>query len=51
MHEEIARCSSEGIVIKTLSGEFVKRDILVTDMVIKDIQKDGFCAFHAEGDS
>lgn len=41
-HEEIARCSSEGIVIKTLSGEFVKRDILVTDMDIKDIQKDGF---------
>ena len=41
-HEEIARCSSEGIIIKTLDGDFVKRDILVTDLDIKDIQKDGF---------
>ncbi|MCB6314096.1 hypothetical protein LI253_17810, partial [Gordonibacter pamelaeae] len=41
-HEEIARCSSEGIVIKTLQGDFVKRDILVTNLDIRDIQKDGY---------
>lgn len=41
-HEEIAKCSSEGIVIKSLDGEFIKKEILVTDMDMKDIQKDGY---------
>lgn len=41
-HDEIARCSSSGIIIKTIDGEFVKRDVLETDMDIHDIQKDGY---------
>lgn len=41
-HEEIARCSSAGIVVKTLDGAFVTKTIYVSDMSIKDIQKDGY---------
>ena len=47
-HEEIAKCSSAGIVIKTLEGEFISREIQVTDMDIKDIQKDGYEHFMAK---
>lgn len=41
-HEEIARCASTGIVIKNLEGDFVKKDILTSDLDVSDIQKDGY---------
>ncbi|MEG0275066.1 MAG: glutamine--fructose-6-phosphate transaminase (isomerizing) [Longicatena sp.] len=41
-HEEIAKCSSAGIIIKSLEGDFIQKEILESDLDIKDIQKDGF---------
>lgn len=41
-HNEIARCSSEGIVIKNLQREFIKKEIQTTDMMMKDLTKGGY---------
>lgn len=41
-HEEIAKCSSAGIIIKTLEGDFITREIQTSDMSIQDIQKGGY---------
>ncbi len=41
-HNEIARCSSEGIVIKNLQREFIKKELQMTDMVMKDLTKGGY---------
>ena len=41
-HEEIAKCTSSGIVIKNLNGEFIKKEIQTSDLDVSDIQKDGY---------
>lgn len=41
-HEEIAKCSSAGIIIKSLEGDFIQKEILESDLDVKDIQKDGY---------
>ncbi|MDE6196051.1 MAG: isomerizing glutamine--fructose-6-phosphate transaminase, partial [Erysipelotrichaceae bacterium] len=44
-HNEIARCSREGIVIKNLQKEFVKKEIQTAQMENKDLSKNGYAHY------
>ncbi|MEJ8736212.1 glutamine--fructose-6-phosphate transaminase (isomerizing) [Erysipelotrichaceae bacterium HCN-30851] len=41
-HEEIARCTKQGINLQTLDGEHIHREPKITTMKANDIQKNGF---------
>lgn len=41
-HEEIARCSQDGIVVKNLEHEFQKKEVLTSTMDSQEIKKDGY---------
>lgn len=41
-HDEIAKCTNAGIIVKNLNGEFIRKEVHTTNMDIKDIQKDGY---------
>lgn len=44
-HDEIAKCTSDGIIIKSLDGDFIQREIQTTNLDVTDIQKDGYDHF------
>lgn len=44
-HEEIARCTKEGITIKNTQHEIVEKNIQITDRSISTIQKDGYAHY------
>lgn len=44
-HEEIARLDERGIVVKTLTNEFVKKEIHTSELQIEALQKGGFAHF------
>lgn len=44
-HNEIARCSDAGVIVKDLKGEFVHKEVLTTHMDVHEIKKDGYDHF------
>ena len=44
-HEEIACATSSGVVVKTLDGNFVSKNIAQSHMNLSDIQKEGYAHF------
>lgn len=41
-HEEIATCSASGILVKSLDGDVISKEVMVSDLHVADIQKDGY---------
>lgn len=44
-HEEIARCTKDGIIIENLKNEVLHKEVQTTDLTMTDIKKDGYAHY------